>query len=99
MKTTVILIRHGETDWNVVRRFQGLSDIPLNDTGRQQAGFAKNGLDGKIIDAIYTSPLQRAVETAEIIRKHEGKTVLIVSHIILMLKILMIKQERVYLNH
>ena len=68
MKTTVILIRHGETDWNVVRRFQGLSDIPLNDTGRQQAGFAKNGLDGKIIDAIYTSPLQRAVETAEIIR-------------------------------
>ena len=68
MKTTVILIRHGETDWNVLHRFQGLTDIPLNDTGRQQAGFAKNGLGDMEIDAIYTSPLQRAVETAEIIR-------------------------------
>ena len=68
MKTTVILIRHGETEWNVLHRFQGLSDIPLNDTGRQQAGFAKNGLQGMELDVIYTSPLQRAVETAEIIR-------------------------------
>ena len=68
MKTTVILIRHGETDWNVVRRFQGLSDIPLNDTGRLQAGFAKNGLQDRELDAIYTSPLLRATETAEIIR-------------------------------
>jgi broad specificity phosphatase PhoE len=68
MKTTVILIRHGETDWNVVRRFQGLSDIPLNATGRLQAGFAKNGLQDIELDAIYTSPLQRAAETAEIIR-------------------------------
>ena len=68
MKTTVILIRHGETEWNVLHRFQGLSDIPLNDTGRQQAGFAKNGLQNITLDAIYTSPLQRAVETAEIIR-------------------------------
>ena len=61
MKTTVILIRHGETEWNVLHRFQGLSDIPLNDTGRQQAGFAKNGLQNITLDAIYTSPLQRAV--------------------------------------
>lgn len=68
MKTTVILIRHGETEWNVLHRFQGLTDIPLNDTGRQQAGFAKNGLLHTDLDAIYTSPLQRAVETAEIIR-------------------------------
>ena len=68
MKTTVILIRHGETEWNVLHRFQGLSDIPLNDTGRQQAGFAKNGLKNITLDAIYASPLQRAVETAEIIR-------------------------------
>ena len=68
MKTTVILIRHGETEWNVLRRFQGLTDIPLNDRGRQQAGFAKNGLHGMELDAIYTSPLQRALETAEIIR-------------------------------
>ena len=52
----------------MLHRFQGLSDIPLNDTGRQQAGFAKNGLHGMELDVIYTSPLQRAVETAEIIR-------------------------------
>ena len=68
MKTTVILIRHGETEWNVLHRFQGLTDIPLNDTGRQQAGFAKAGLLDVELAAIYTSPLQRAVETAEIIR-------------------------------
>ena len=52
----------------MIRRFQGLTDIPLNDTGRQQAGFAKTGLLGMELAAIYTSPLQRAVETAEIIR-------------------------------
>ncbi|MBO5993175.1 MAG: histidine phosphatase family protein [Acidaminococcaceae bacterium] len=68
MKTKVILIRHGETEWNVLHRFQGLTDIPLNDRGRQQAGFARNGLVDRKLDAIYTSPLQRAVETAEIIR-------------------------------
>ena len=68
MKTTVILIRHGETEWNVRHRFQGLSDIPLNETGKQQAGFARNGLLDFKLDAIYTSPLRRAVETAEIIR-------------------------------
>ncbi len=68
MKTTVILVRHGETEWNVLHRFQGLSDVPLNDTGRQQAGFAANGLRDVKLDVIYTSPLQRAAETAEIIR-------------------------------
>ena len=55
-----------------MHRFQGLSDIPLNDTGRQQAGFAKNGLLDIEMDVIYTSPLQRAVETAEIIRGHRN---------------------------
>ena len=52
----------------MLHRFQGLTDIPLNDTGRQQAGFAKTGLLDVELAAIYTSPLQRAVETAEIIR-------------------------------
>jgi len=52
----------------VLHRFQGLSDVPLNDTGRQQAGFAANGLRDVKLDVIYTSPLQRAAETAEIIR-------------------------------
>ena len=56
----------------MLHRFQGLSDIPLNDTGRQQAGFAKNGLLDIEMDVIYTSPLQRAVETAEIIRGHRN---------------------------
>ena len=68
MKTTIILVRHGETDWNVLHRFQGSSDVPLNETGKKQAGFAKAGLADFALAAIYTSPLQRAMETAEIIR-------------------------------
>jgi len=64
----VILIRHGETEWNVLHRFQGISDVPLNETGRKQAGFARKGLEHIALDAIYTSPLQRAMETAAIIR-------------------------------
>lgn len=68
MTTTIILIRHGETEWNVLHRFQGISDVPLNETGRKQAGFAKQGLEGTTLTAIYTSPLQRAMETASIIR-------------------------------
>ena len=67
-KTTIILVRHGETNWNALHRFQGISDVPLNETGRMQAGFAKKGLADIKLAAIYSSPLQRAMETAEIIR-------------------------------
>lgn len=46
MKTKVILIRHGETEWNVLCKFLGTVDLPLNEKGRRQAGYAERGAEG-----------------------------------------------------
>lgn len=62
------LIRHGETDWNVQKRYQGSQDIPLNERGRLQAEEARKSLSDKTFAGIYSSDLKRAMETAEIIR-------------------------------
>ena len=59
-------IRHGETDWNAERRYQGSIDIPLNATGEQQATDAVAGLSGQGITQIFSSPLKRARRTADI---------------------------------
>jgi broad specificity phosphatase PhoE len=64
----ILLIRHGETDWNKVRRFQGRSDVPLNREGRGQAHALALVLRKESITAIYSSPLHRALETAQIIK-------------------------------
>lgn len=66
--TTIGLIRHGITEWNLLNKAQGLSDIPLNETGRKQAAV----LGGRLVkeeawDLIISSDLSRAAETAEII--------------------------------
>lgn len=65
--TQIYLVRHGETDWNLQKRIQGSTDIPLNDTGRAQAAATGRLLAARRWDAIITSPLSRAAETAGII--------------------------------
>jgi broad specificity phosphatase PhoE len=63
--TRIILVRHGETEWNRVERFRGQIDIELNDTGHRQAEAVASRLCKRKIDALYSSPLKRAVQTAE----------------------------------
>jgi len=62
-------VRHGQTDWNLTRKLQGNSDIPLNDTGIAQAHEAKKALTGLPISTICCSPLIRARKTADIINE------------------------------
>lgn len=67
----LILVRHGETDWNAEDRIQGWLDIPLNEEGRRQAERLAQELAETKIAAIYSSPLKRAFQTAEIVaEKH-----------------------------
>jgi broad specificity phosphatase PhoE len=74
--TTLFFIRHGETDWNAERRYQGRVDIPLNATGRSQA--RRNGIELRALLAnpddldFVSSPLSRARETMEIVRDELG---------------------------
>jgi len=71
--TTLLLVRHGETDWNAEGRLQGHTDRPLNDYGRRQAGELAERLAGEEeVDAIYASDLARARETAEIVGARLG---------------------------
>lgn len=70
--TTVYLTRHGESDWNAANRFQGHSDRPLTDLGRRQAEALAEVVAQENVDAIYSSPLIRALETARIVAARTG---------------------------
>lgn len=63
----IILVRHGETDWNLVGRWQGTTDIPLSDAGRAQARELGERLRGAGIARVHASHLSRAKETADIV--------------------------------
>jgi len=70
--TRFFLVRHGETEWNRLRKIQGISDIPLNDTGRSQAAALGDILSKHRFDLIVSSPLSRALETAQIVARKLG---------------------------
>lgn len=75
--TRLLLIRHGETDWNVEGRYQGQSDVPLNAPGREQARRLASDLRSTSLDAIYSSDLARARETAQILANATGAPLLL----------------------
>ncbi len=73
--TRICIIRHGETDWNVEKRIQGHTDVPLNETGRAQAlAMAFNAAHHRF-HAIYSSDLLRATETARVLAQREDQEV------------------------
>lgn len=77
-----ILVRHGETDWNVGEVFRGRADVELNETGVRQAELLGEYLGGEKIDFVYSSPLKRAVKTAEAIACHHALEVNTVQNLV-----------------
>src|SRR5436190_14632330 len=74
--TTLLLARHGETDWNHARRWQGHADRPLTERGRAQAASLAERLADIALDAVYASDLQRARETAAVVAAKQGLEVI-----------------------
>lgn len=74
--TRVIIVRHGQTEWNRMERFRGRVDLPLNETGHEQARLvARRIAAGEALAAVYSSPLTRTMQTAQPIAKASGITV------------------------
>lgn len=74
MSVRVLFVRHGETVWNQENRWQGQADVPLSEVGREQAWRLARRLraEGRSVRVIYASDLQRALQTAEILRDALG---------------------------
>ena len=68
----LILVRHGQTEWNIERRYQGQQDTELTDLGRQQMADVGRWLQAESIDKLVTSPLKRAKESADIVAEACG---------------------------
>jgi uncharacterized phosphatase len=66
------LLRHGQTDWNINFLLQGVTDIPMNETGIEQIKLAASAIRAEDWDVILTSPLTRAKQTAEIIARQNS---------------------------
>ena len=77
----LILVRHGSTAWNEEGKYQGTIDIPLSDRGRQEAEMVAERLRDEKIDAVYSSNLRRARETAEIIARPHGLPVQVIEEL------------------
>jgi probable phosphoglycerate mutase len=75
MITRLCIVRHGETDWNVEKRIQGHTDVPLNATGRAQALAMSFNAAHHRFGAVYSSDLSRAVETARYVAEREDEPV------------------------
>jgi len=76
MATTILLVRHGQTEWNRVERFRGRADVPLNEAGLQQTEATGRRVAAEWQPvAIYSSPLSRAARTAQAIGRYAGLTV------------------------
>ena len=73
----LLLTRHGQTDWNVMGKVQGITDIELNETGIKQAEETREKLLNENIDEIISSPLKRAKKTAEIIGSERNIPIII----------------------
>ena len=80
--TEIILARHGETEWNVGEIFRGRIDVELNETGIKQAELLAEYLRDFTIEAVYSSPLKRALKTAEAVAGHHALEVNIVRGLI-----------------
>jgi alpha-ribazole phosphatase len=70
--TKLLLVRHGQTLWNHISRYQGHSDIDLSDTGRNQASLLSQRLATVSLQAVYASDLKRALDTARIVAEPHG---------------------------
>jgi alpha-ribazole phosphatase/probable phosphoglycerate mutase len=70
--TTILIARHGQSDWNQEKRWQGHADRPLTDRGREQAQALADRLAHIELDAVYSSDLQRARDTAAVVAESQG---------------------------
>lgn len=75
--TRLVLVRHGETEWNREGRWMGQTDVPLNDKGLAQAEAAAQSLRGQPLEAIYSSDLLRARQTAEALARATGAAIVL----------------------